>query len=155
LVRSTVTWAPRGAWVSRCRTSASGSPLGSASGTIRIDSLALASGIRTLEARSTEVMSTPIALMDGLDHRREPIVPVPNGALLAGHSRHGPYRPLRSLVPAGVRIRRWPAQLASRRGLAARPPADQRGPAGSMAAASSPAWRTVKASMIWEKPLKM
>jgi hypothetical protein len=30
--------------------------------------------------------------------------------------------------------------------------ADQRGPAGSMAAASSPAWRTVKASMIWEKP---
>jgi hypothetical protein len=40
-----------------------------------------------------------------------------------------------SLVPAGVRIRRWPAQLASRRGLFS-------------------GWRTVKASMIWEKPLK-
>jgi hypothetical protein len=30
--------------------------------------------------------------------------------------------------------------------------AGQGGPAGSMAAASCPAWRMVKASMIWEKP---
>jgi hypothetical protein len=47
------------------------------SGTIRIDSLARASGIKTLDAPSIEVMSRPIALIDGLDHRREPIVPVP------------------------------------------------------------------------------
>ena len=76
-MRCTSTRAPHGAWLSRWATSASSSCSGSAPGTIRIEIFALACGIRTFDDPAMLVMSSPIALIDGFAHSREPMVPVP------------------------------------------------------------------------------
>ena len=73
----TSTLAPHGAWVSRWVTSASSSFTGSAPGTIRIEILALASGMRTFDDPAMFIMSTPMALIEGWAHRRSPTSPLP------------------------------------------------------------------------------
>ena len=74
---STVTSAPHGAWLSRCRTSASRATLADAPGGTRRLTRARAVGQSVLDASATGVASSPMIEREGCRHSRDVRDPLP------------------------------------------------------------------------------